>query len=229
MRVWDVHPGYLNRQCLLREHRALHGIVSSLNREREGHSRHPETKRWQGFGWALGQRHRLLVAEMAFRGCRDRTPVRLRSAAGRWPETFVDAPGRQFVLLADKYRATESGRIPLPRTSHELWSHHKYSVMARSQTAYREVGRRVSGLRGRDGFDALALELVDWLRQPPRPGDLRNAIQHMEGYLDPECVDGGCPSGKRFAAFQRRVGLAGQPFLSTQTALTDLAAWRHLA
>lgn len=228
MRVWDVHPGYLNRQSLLGEHRELHGIVSIL---RKGSSSHPETKRWKGLGWALAQRHRLLAAEMAFRGYQDRTPVRLRSAAEQWPETYIDAPGRQFALLADKYQGKEPGRIPLPRTSHELWSHHKYSVMARSQTAYREIGRRVSGLRGRNGFDALAMELVDWLRQPPSPGDRRNAIQHMSGYLEPEqdpnADDGPTPGA--FAAIQRRVALAGQPFLTTQTALTDLAAWPPLA
>lgn len=231
MRVWDVHPGYLNRQSLLGEHRELHGVVSILTRERKGYSSHPETKRWKGLGWALAQRHRLLAAEMAFRGYRDRTPVRLRSAAEQWPETYIDTPGSQFALLADKYQGRESGRIPLPRTSHELWSHHKYSVMARSQTAYREIGRRVSGLRGRNGFDSLALELVDWLRQPPCPGDMRNAIQHMSGYLEPEQDRNAddCPTPKGLAAVRRRVALAGQPFLTTQTALTDLAAWPPLA
>jgi len=30
MRLWDINPGYLNRQSLLGEHRELHGIVSIL-------------------------------------------------------------------------------------------------------------------------------------------------------------------------------------------------------
>ena len=227
MRVWDVHPGYLNRQSLLGEHRELHGVVSVLSLDKKGYSNHPETKRWKGRGWALRQRHRLLAAEMAFRGYRDRTPVRLRSAAGRWPDSFIDPPGRQFALLADKYCGKAPGRIPLPRTSHELWSHHKYSVMARSQAAYRELGRRVSSLRGRDGFDALALELVNWLRRPPRPGDMRNAVQHMRGYVDAgrRLAGDDRPDGEWIEVVQRRVALAGQPFLTTQTALTDLAAW----
>ena len=226
MRVWDIHPGYLNRQSLLGEHRELHGVVSVLGRGKQGYSNHPETKRWKRRGWALRQRHRLLAAEMAFRGYRDRTPVRTRSAAGEWPDTFVDSPGRQFALLAEKYRDKQSGRIPLPRTSHELWSHHKYSVMARSQTAYRELGRRVSGLRGRDYFDELALELVSWLRRPPRPGDLRNVVEHMRGYLQSNAsqIDSGgwvC----EFTGIQDRVRVENEAFLVTQTALTDLAAW----
>ena len=68
MRIWDIHPGYLNRQSLLGEHRELHAIVSIIGNKKKGYSRHPETVRWVGYGWALGQRHRLLSAEMALRG-----------------------------------------------------------------------------------------------------------------------------------------------------------------
>ena len=227
MRVWDIHPGYLNRESLLAEHCELHGVVSVLGNGKQGYSNHPETKRWRQRGWALRQRHRLLAAEMALRGYRDRTPVRLRSGAGEWPNAFVDSPGRQFALLAEKYRGKQPGRIPLPRTSHELWSHHKYSVMARSQAAYREFGRRVSGLRGRDYFDELALELVSWLRRPPRPGDLRNVIEHMRGHLrsDAGQNDAHGSSATVFSGIQNRVRLEDEAFLMTQTALTDLAAW----
>ena len=227
MRVWDIHPGYLNGKSLLAEHRELHGVVSILGRGKQGYSNHPETKRWKQRGWALRQRHRLLAAEMAFRGYRDRTPVRLRSAAGEWPDTFIDSPGRQFALLAEKYRGKQPGRIPLPRTSHELWSHHKYSVMARSQAAYRELGRRVSGLHGRDRFDELASELVCWLRRPPRPGDSRNVVEHMRGYLQSDAGrnDGDGLGLAALTGIQNRVRLENEAFLMTQTALTDLAAW----
>jgi hypothetical protein len=64
VRVWDVNPGYLNRQSLLGEHRELHAIVSIIKNNKKGYSRHPETLRWKNFGWALSQRHRLLAAEM---------------------------------------------------------------------------------------------------------------------------------------------------------------------
>ena len=65
VRIWDLHPGYLNRQSLLGEHRELHGLVNVLTQNKKGYSRHPETLRWVGFGWALKQRHALLAAEMA--------------------------------------------------------------------------------------------------------------------------------------------------------------------
>ena len=47
------------------------------------------------------------------------------------PAVFVDAPGEQFAILERKYRGREPGRIPLPRSSHELWAQHKFSVLAR--------------------------------------------------------------------------------------------------
>jgi len=54
MRVWDINPGYLNRQNLLGEHRELHGIVSILVNRKKGYANHPETvmlAKWeQGFG-----------------------------------------------------------------------------------------------------------------------------------------------------------------------------------
>ena len=223
MRIWDVHPGYLDRQRLLGEHRELHGVVSIVHKGLSGYARHPETRRWLGCGWALRHRHRLLAREM---GYRERTSLRLRSSPGHWPSTFVDAPAEQFALLAAKYGEESAGRIPLPRTSHELWSHHKYSVLARDQAAYRALGRRVGTLRGREGFEELALELTNWLRTPPTAGNLLNTLQHMAGHLDtpidPKCTT----TAGRMKALERQAAVERQPYLVTQTALTELSAWQ---
>ena len=48
MRVWDINPGYLNRQSLLGEHRELQAVVVVLRDEKKGYSNHPETRRWIG-------------------------------------------------------------------------------------------------------------------------------------------------------------------------------------
>ena len=225
MRIWDVHPGYLDRQRLLGEHRELHGVAAILARGLKGYAAHPETKRWRDCGWALAQRHRLLAAEMAFRGYRDRSPVRLRRRPGRWPATYIDAPAAQFALLAAKYAGASQGRVPLPRSPQELWAQHKYSVMARSQPAYRGLGRRVSEMNA-DDMDALASELVSWLRQPVPPGSLRNALQHMWGY-----VDTGAAAFERLSPaallgrIQRAARTDSSGYILAQTALTDLRAW----
>lgn len=248
MRIWDIHPGYLSRQSLVGEHAELHGLASVLRaarqpppakasggaaKRRRAYAKlatsHPEVQRWLGFGWALGQRHRLLVAEMTLRGIRHRSPLVLRTGPGMWPTAFLDAPAEQFQLLDAKYAAKvpTRGRIPLPRSAQELWAQHKYSVLARDQAAYRALGRRVSALRGQQALAGLALELTAWLRRPPTSGDARNALEHMWGYVEAAAVrplaasrtDTALRVLGRLAAEQEAAYLLGQ------TALSELAAW----
>jgi hypothetical protein len=135
VRVWDLNPGYLNRQSLLGEHRELHVIVSIIKHNKKGYSRHPETLRWVDFGWALGQRHRLLATEMNLRGYVDMSPVLLKTQRQKWPEVFVDLPATQLSILAEKYKEKEQGRIPLPKNVQQLWAQHKYSVMPQNINA----------------------------------------------------------------------------------------------
>ena len=163
---------------------------------------------------------------MTLRGVRHQSPLRFRAAPGLWPETFLDSPAAQFDLLRQRHEGTNgAGRIALPRTSHELWAQHKYSVMARHQSAYRELGRRVGQLRGREQFNVLALELIGWLRRAPTPGNLRNAVQHMWGYLPAA----GRPEFGRLSLQAALTLLADRSdeanYLSVQTALGDLVAW----
>ncbi|MGH8274795.1 MAG: pyrimidine dimer DNA glycosylase/endonuclease V [Gammaproteobacteria bacterium] len=80
MRIWDISPGYLNRQSLLGEHRELHGLYNILTQNKRGYSRHPETLRWVGAADALAWRHALLGAEMRLRGYVDRRPLPLQTA-----------------------------------------------------------------------------------------------------------------------------------------------------
>jgi hypothetical protein len=68
MRVWDVNPGYLNRQSLLGEHRDIHAMVSILTDGKMGYARHPETRRWAKARWTLQVRHDLVVPEIDRRG-----------------------------------------------------------------------------------------------------------------------------------------------------------------
>jgi len=186
MRIWDIHPGYLNRQSLLGEHRELHGLVNILTQGKKGYSRHPETLRWAGYGWALKQRHALLAAEMALRGYQDQSPVRTRSAKEQWPTTFIDTPRQQFHLLHDKYRHKASGRIPLPQNAQQLWGQHKYSLLAHDPNRYKTLGHEVAKMNPRDDFESLALELTLALRNTPSVGGLTNALQHMWGHVSKE-------------------------------------------
>lgn len=76
-------------------------------------------------------------------------------------------------------------------------------------------------------FAALALELVGWLRRPPPAGHLRNAVEHMGGYVDTQAERAIAEVNTHTAV--RRIGRLAQAqniaYLLAQTALTDLAAW----
>jgi hypothetical protein len=229
VRVWDVSPGYLNRESLLGEHRELHGLYSILVHGKKGYSRHPETLRWVACRSGLIRRHALLVAEMRLRGYMDRTPLPDRRREARWPSVFVTPPSMQFVLLGSKYRHRRPGRIPLPKSVQELWAQHKYSVMARDQRAYRALGRRVARA-GRTDFPPLADELVTILRAAPPPGELVNALEHMWGHVSKAATADDRIDAQRSPAcmmlkIQELAIRLEEPYLAQATALADLAVF----
>lgn len=228
MRIWDIDPGYLNRQSLLGEHRELHGIVSIIVNGKKGYARHPETLRWVGHGWALKQRHSQLVCEMTLRGFTHQSPVVTRSKKYKWPTTFIDTPDRQLQILKAKYIDKERGRIPLPNNEQQLWSQHKYSVLARDPGSYRVLGRRIASREG--DFQELALELTEILRRPPSAGGIRNAVQHMWGYVSGDSCSSkstinGWTSRRLLRETQVRAMASDNRYLCHSTALAELMAW----
>jgi uncharacterized protein YbgA (DUF1722 family) len=228
MRIWDLNPGYLNNLSLLGEHRELHGIVSIIRNNRKGYSKHPETVRWKGFERALPRRHALLVSEMKLRGIKDHSPLDLTSNNGSWPSTYINPPGEQFAILEKKYMERPHGRIPLPRNTGELWAQHKYSVMARSPGIYKTIGKEVSKIKKSEGFGELALRLVELLREPPSPGNLKNTIEHMWGHVSD------MPSAREVKTTDSALLLEAvralavkhrEPYLTASTALGELDSW----
>lgn len=229
MRIWDVSPGYLSRASLLGEHRELHAVHVVVAERRTGYSRHPETLRWKTALTGLAGRHAALAAEMNLRGYVDRTPLP-KARVIAWPSTFVTEPAQQIELLRRKYAGAHRGRIPLPRTAHELWAQHKYSVMARDPSAYRGFGRTVARMRRGAAVDALARDLVVALREPPSEGRLVNALEHMWGH-----VRGGARADEKRAAADRPQALLSliqilaerqrEMFLLSSTALSELAVF----
>lgn len=228
MRIWDINPGYLNRQSLLGEHRELHGIVSIIVNGKKGYAKHPETLRWTGYGWALKIRHKQLVCEMALRGYTDKSPVITRSNKGKWPDIYIDPPERQILLLKDKYSGKEAGRIPLPSNPQQLWSQHKYSVLARDPALYKETGRDAS--RSLLTLSNLFLLLTEVLREPPTEGGIRNAAQHMWGYVSDNSSGikmdiNTWPLRKLLLETQKRAKANSVPYIMASTALSELMVW----
>jgi hypothetical protein len=229
MRVWDIHPGYLNRESLLGEHREVHAVFSIITNHKLGYARHPETLRWRDCLGALVLRHDCLVEEMRFRGFRHLSPAP-DIPGSPWPQVFMDPPAEQFSILERKYRMKHPGRITLPMNAQQLWAHHKYSVMARDARLYIGIGPEVARRKGRDYFQGLALSLVGSLRIDPGPGCLLNALQHMWGYVSSPGNETNSPPGDvkgLIAEIQRRSLLYHVNYLLESTALTDLAFWAH--
>ena len=233
MRVWDLSPGYLNRQSLLAEHRELHGIHAILIEGKKGYSRHPETLRWVDALGALVARHDHLAAEMRLRGYVDRTPLVQPKKRTAWPGTFVTEPTDQIALLRQKYAGKDKGRIALPRNPQELWAQHKYSVMARSPEVYRRIGRSVSRMRPRDPIADLLKELVAILRGVPGRGGVTNAVEHMWGHVRRHATAADIAAAKEgppqmLLLTQRLAMQRGETFLVSSTALSDLAVFLDL-
>ena len=231
MRVWDINPGYLNRQSLLGEHRELHGIVAIIRHNKKGYSRHPETLRWTGYGWALKQRHNLLVAEMNLRGYKDSSPVLLRSRPNQWPEVYIDPPARQLAILAKKYKNLETGRIPLPKNSQQLWAQHKYSVMARDISAYEDIGKKVSTKKGSKATDEIAVELSTVLQRPPKQKLITNTLHHMWGYVSQyKSITGkelnALSTSDLLNTIQQLAIENNVKYLVESTSLSELGAWK---
>ena len=165
---------------------------------------------------------------MALRGYTDRSPVTTYSNKGKWPDTYIDYPDRQLKLLKEKYIGREEGRIPLPKNQQQLWSQHKYSVLARNPNLYREIGRAVS-IKEMD-FAQLSMLLTTVLREQPTEGEMRNAIQHMWGYVSHDSMERSMDINiwslrTLLSETQKRVMADGAHYIRTSTALSELMAW----
>ena len=181
--MWDINPGYLNDKSLLGEHVELHGLFSIVMNNKVGYSKHPESKRWAKSMGALNKRHDLIVSEMGIRGFNHNSPIKVDDENIIWPTKYIDKPSKQFEILSEKYKNKNAGRIPLPISAQNLWSQHKYSVMARDLNKYKEIGTYVSSMKPNQNFSYLSEDLIKLLRLKPSLGGIRNSLQHMWGYF----------------------------------------------
>ena len=137
---------------------------------------------------------------------------------------------RQFQILDSKYQNKVQGRIPLPKNAQQLWSHHKYSVLARDANLYKMVWRDVSKMKPLDDFSKLARLLTGLLRKPPPTDRLTNALQHMWGHVSgitctPKDDVKSWSLGRLLEEIQRRALKKEEPYLMSSTALSELNVW----
>jgi hypothetical protein len=222
MRIWDIHPGYLNRQSLLGEHREIHGLINILVFNKLGYSKHPETLRWMEHLDALKIRHEMLSKEMKIRKYNDKTPVEIDSIKTKWPTRFIDNPAKQFEILKVKYKNKENGRIPFPKNVFELWAQHKYSVMARDYNLYKQIGKKLNL-----DMNKLSLKLVKILRMAPPVKSLYNSVEHMWGYIVKKEINSKIDQNISFRIniLIEEVFNQNIEYLIHSTALSDLLVW----
>lgn len=118
-------------------------------------------------------------------------------------------------------------RIAPPESVEELWRQHKYSVLARDECGYRQTGPKVA--QGGIDFETLMVKLDAWLSQPPGPGGLRNAVEHMWGHISDQAKHTRADIVDEPFVLLAKVGCEAvrqnNRYLLEQTALTELFGW----
>lgn len=219
MQVWEISPAYLTNDELQNQCALLDEL---LTQGRAG----DDCAHWLRHPDALQCVAAWLAAESDLR----QLPLAnsLPKVAPRvytWPKQQSPAGLFSQLTRADQRPA---GRIPLPNSTQSLWTHHKYSVAARSMEAYRAISVKVAASRGRENFDWLAAEVCQLLRVRPEQQSLRDALLQMWGYV----ASAGAVSPRLFddlpallAEIQRRADGMNVPYLTHATALSELRVW----
>lgn len=219
--IFDVDAGFLDDEWLSGQMRLLVGLVTADEVNRR--TRLPAC--WQGYEDALALRLEQLIAEMQLRGLAVPQALPRTPESIIWPAQGTRPLDQQVALLSERAAEGHRGRIRLPRNDHELWACYKYSVLARNHQSYSRIGRRVA--ERSVPYDQLWRELVNAARVPPLTGGLRNALQHMWGYvskyaLSPPREDALKPM---LEEIQRLSATHDVSYLANSTALGELMVW----
>lgn len=221
MRVWDVHPGYLDRKRLLGQHVEIHGLWTVLTGNRQGYSHHPETKRWRGQLPWLAQVHNLTVAEMTLRGYKHQSPLDMPGGVPAELD-YVDSPLRQFMLLREKQQGDLGPRLVIPKTLGEFWASHRYSVMARGRDLYNSKAAQAQQVTSFSmGEDVEFIEeVLTVLRQPP---DYSALFKVLKSLAQTAGIDGEGTKGLALALYRKALEEDSQ--LRGHTVYTDALAY----
>jgi uncharacterized protein YbgA (DUF1722 family) len=87
-------------------------------------------------------------------------------------------------------------------------------------------------MRPRDDFSGLARLLVETLRTPPSQGGLKNALQHMWGYVSDSYEESrepfhAWPLTDLLARIQDLAFKYREPYLMESVALSEFVVWIH--
>lgn len=219
---FDVDAGLLDDELLAEQMRLLLGLVSQ-DRSAGINGRMPVL--WQGHEDALALRLNQLMAEMVLRGKAVPGYVAITSESLLWPALDPRSLVAQLGAIRDRAGDGKPGRIRVPRNEHELWATYKYSVLARNTRAYQTFGQRVASRSV--PMEMLWASMISATRVAPSPGGIRNALQHMWGYVSGQATVH--PQTDDLAGLADHIQtLAGEhqvSYLLNSTALSELRVW----
>lgn len=218
--IFDLDPGFLDDEWLSAQMRLVMGLSSADDAARQ---RLPEC--WQGHEDALVLRLNQLIVEMRMRGQATPEPLPLTAESVIWPARGATPLEEQVARVGERARSGRVGRIRLPRNDHELWASYKYTVLARNHQAYLRFGQRIAARA--IPYETLWYEMINASRVAPTPGGVRNAVQHMWGYVSNlSAVNPQVGSLQALLVEIQRLAVAHQvSYLLNSTALGELMAW----
>ncbi len=220
--LFDVDAGLLDDEWLAEQMRLLVGLVSQDRTAGVG-SRVPVL--WQGHEDALALRLNQLMSEMVLRGKAIPGYLVITSESLLWPALDLRSLVGQLEAVRDRAGAGKHGRIRMPRNDHELWATYKYSVLARNTRAYQNFGQRVASRSV--PVELLWASMINATRVAPSSGGIRNALQHMWGYVSGHATVN--PQTDDLTALANHIQtLAAEhqvSYLLNSTALSELRVW----
>lgn len=227
MKIWFIHPGYLQLEELLREHASIQNILVDQALPA------PDTtsKTVPLPASFLKIRQALVRSELAFRYSTWRSstnnPVDLPEIT--FPSDFDRAVIRQLQQIGRSNKKGKGGRrIAVPQNVQQLWSQHKYSIMARDPEKYKAYGRQFARKTSHDAFKQAAPALTRMLYLAPPSGNLHNALQHMWGHVSQHSKGKGEDKDSAYPLIKRIQELCMEndaSYVRNSTALTELRAW----
>ncbi len=148
----------------------------------------------------------------------------------KFSEDIILSSLKQFELLKESYETETDARLKVPKNIQTLWMQHKYSIMARSVSLYKEIGSFISKNNKAEHFSKVYSILINELLKRPKPNSIFNVLQHMWGYIsDFSSVKKSDVSKLDLYSFfieiQKSTLKAKEKYLMQQTALSELEIW----
>ncbi len=155
---------------------------------------------------------------------------KISKTENQFSEELIENSLKQFEELKECYKNETNSRLKIPKNIQTLWMQHKYSIMARSVSLYKEIGRFISKNNKAEHFEQVYSILINELLKRPKLNSIFNVLQHMWGYISDFSSVKKSEVSKLdlyslFIEIQKSTLKANEKYLMQQTALSELEIW----